>query len=90
MAWPGTILFTRERTSHLEELQEKKEEEKEKEEKEEEKEEVKEKPCQEKMREIKIQVEKKPEVETKLVNPRVTAADIWPRRRRTDITELYQ
>ena len=80
MAWPGTILFTRERTSHLEELQEK----------EEKKEEVKEKPCQEKMREIKIQVEKKPLVETKLVNPRVTAADIWPRRRRTDITELYQ
>ena len=81
MAWPGTILFTRERTSHLEELQEKEG----KEEKEE-----KEKPCQEKMREIKIQVEKKPLVETKLVNSRVTAADIWPRRRRTDITELYQ
>ena len=87
MAWPGTILFTRERTSHLEELQEK---EKEGKEGKEEKEEVKEKPCQEKMREIKIQVEKKPLVETKLVNPRVTAADIWPRRRRTDITELYQ
>ena len=84
MAWPGTILFTRQRTSQLEGKEEKEEEEKE-----EEKEE-KEKPCQEKMREIKIQVEKKPLVETKLVNPRVTAADIWPRRRRTDITELYQ
>ena len=38
MAWPGTILFTRERTSHLEELQEKEKEGKEEKEEKEEKE----------------------------------------------------
>ena len=76
LAWPGTIQFTRERTLHV------------KQEGEEEKEE-KEKSCQEKMREIKIKVVKKPPAETKIENPRVVVGDIWPRRKRTDITELY-
>ena len=75
MAWPGTIQFTRERTIHV-----KQQEEKEKDE---------EKPCQEKVREIKITIMKTPPGETKIENPQVEVADIWPRRKRTDITELY-
>ena len=61
---------------------------KEKEDKEE-KEKDEEKPCQEKVREIKIKVVATPPGETKIENPQVVVADIWPRRKRTDITELY-
>ena len=49
----------------------------------------KEKQEEEKVREIKIKVVKKPPEETKRENPRVMVGDIWPRRKRTDITELY-
>ena len=41
------------------------------------------------MREIKIEVVKKPPVSPKLENPQVVVGDVWPRRKRTDITELY-
>ena len=81
MAWPGTIQFTRERTIHVKQQGEKEKEDKE------EKDTDEEKPCQEKVREIKIKVVATPSGETKIENPQV--ADIWPRRKRTDITELY-
>ena len=81
MAWPGTIKFTRERTctvtqqetKELKEMKEKK----------------KEKACQNAMREIKIEVVKKPPVSPKVENPQVVLDEVWPRRKRTDITALY-
>ena len=97
MAWPGTIQFTRERTVLVkqewqkekeEEKEDKKEEGEEKEDKKEEEEEE-EKPCKDKTREIEIKVVKKPQEEIKLENPRLVVGDIWPRRKRTDITKLY-
>ena len=82
MAWPGTIQFTRERTVLVKQEGEEKEDKKEEEEEEE-------KPCKDKTREIEIKVVKKPQEEIKLENPRLVVGDIWPRRKRTDITKLY-
>ena len=52
-------------------------------------EETKEKEKENTMREIKIEVVKKPPASPKLENPQVVVDEVWPRRKRTDITELY-
>jgi len=79
LAWPGTIKYTRERTvDGMEETDKKNDDEKIKEK------EKKRKECSGKPeRDIKINIEKKNV-------RRAHSVDIWPKRSRTDITELYR
>ena len=76
LAWPGTIKYTRERTV------ERKGEEKENEKEEEETEPGRKERGRKGAREIKINVQRK-------MLHRTQSEDVWPRRKRTDITQLY-